>query len=261
MVEQWRVFSKGEADRYQYHEFMLEVLTIFLDGKISHKRERLDHYMRSSVGAYEIAKAEKQVNKCFKWIRSILRDDGIRHTRFSKKADFYSLCGVLAELIGERAVTTNPKANRRARKQLTSLSIQIAKIGPKVVRYSIGRSVHVGKQLGAYIVATREGTDQLANRERRHALLKNILFPIFRKRLSRNRLFGRDLKNALWLGKMPRRGRIACPNPDGLWDCLGRMTFEQCEVDHKKAHSSGGPTDYPNAQLLCKICNAHKGNR
>jgi 5-methylcytosine-specific restriction endonuclease McrA len=32
-------------------------------------------------------------------------------------------------------------------------------------------------------------------------------------------------------------------------------------VDHVKAHSRGGRTDSKNAAVLCKPCNASKGNR
>lgn len=261
MVDDWRVFSKAEADRYQYHEFMLEVLTIFLHGRISHKRERLDHFMRAPVSASEIARAEHRVNRCFKWIRAILKDEGVRRTRFSKKADLYSLCGVLAELIEDRAVTTNAKANRVARTALINLSVQISKIDPKVVRYSLGHPIRARKQLAAYVVATREATDQLSRRERRHQLLKSILFPIFKKRLAHKRLFPRSQKNALWWAARPKKERITCPNPFDRDDCLGRMRFNECEVDHRLSYSRGGQTDLHNAQLLCKVCNSSKGGR
>ncbi len=261
MVENWRVFSKGEADRYQYHEFMLEILTVFLHGRISNKRDRLDHYMRAPVTQSEISKAEGKVNRCIKWVQAILKDDGIRHTRFNKKADMYSLCGVLAELIDQRAVTTNAAANRAAKRALINLSGQIAKIDPKVTRYSFGQPLRARKQLAAYIVATREGTDQLARRERRHELLKSILFPIFKKRLAHQRLFPRQQKDALWWAAKPVKNRITCPNPFDLEDCLGRMRFDQCDVDHRLSYSRGGRTDLQNAQLLCKICNTSKGSR
>ena len=256
---QMRAFSKAECARYQYHEFMLELLTIFIHGGISHKRDKLDSLMRSDTRASEIARAEMKVTRCLKWLRSILGDEGLRRSRFSKKADLYSVFGVLAELMDLRTVTTNRMANRAARRALMSLNLQIAKIDPKVVRYSIGKGIHAGKQLASYVIATREGTDQLVNRERRHELLKGILFPIFTKRLARRRLFPSGHKGALWLASQPKHGRITCPNPLKNTNCLGRMTYEQCEVDHRLAYAKGGRTELRNAQLLCRVCNASKG--
>lgn len=260
MVDNWRVFSKGEADRYQYHEMLMELCTIQLHGGISDRRLKLDELMRlDTLTKGKLAKAERVVNKAIQWARIILTDDGIHRSRISKKADFYSFIGALMELIDERTVTTNAHSNRKARKAVRGALSNLNKVDGRVARYAFRALPGRERKLADYIVATREATDQLRNRRVRHDFWHAILAPCFPRKLSSRRLFGRDLKNALWHAASVRYGRINCPNPMGLKDCWGRITYEDAVVDHKKAYARGGPSTLENAQLLCVTCNSAKG--
>lgn len=257
IVNKWRVFSKAEADRYQYHETLLELCTIFLNGGISDRRLKLDEFMRQDIPAAHIRKAERAVNHALSWARSIMGDDGMQYSRLSKKVDFFSFVGVLMELIGQKAVRHDAKQNRRARLAINSTLHKLARIDTRVVRYkSLPRRE---RKLAEYIVATREATDQFRNRKVRHDFWYAILAPCMTKRLARRRLFGSDLKYALWAAARVRYDRITCPNPDDRDDCWGRIAYEEAEVDHRRAYSTGGDTSLGNAQLLCKACNSSKG--
>lgn len=117
------------------------------------------------------------------------------------------------------------------------------------------------RRLAQYVVATREGTDQLRNRRVRNDFWMAILSPCFPKRLAARRLFGRDLKDSLWNAARVRKDRIDCPNPEGREDCWQRITYDDAVVDHRKPYSRGGPSSSKNAQLMCRVCNSAKGAR
>jgi len=259
IVSRWRVFSKAEADRYQYHETLLELCTIFLNGGISDRRVRLDEFMRADIPQARINKAERAVNNALTWARTIMGDEGMRRSRVSKKVDFYSFIGVLLELISQKAVRHDAAQNRRSRRAVNSALDKLARIDGRVVRYK--NLPRRERKLAEYVVATREATDQLRNRTVRHTFWYSILSPCMTKRLARRRLFGADLKYALWNAARVRYDRITCPNPNDRDDCWGRITYDEAEVDHRKAYRAGGATNLGNAQLLCKACNSSKGGR
>jgi hypothetical protein len=259
IVSKWRVFSKAEADRYQYHEALLELCTVFLNGGISDRRVKLDEFMRADIPQARINKAERAVNNALSWARTIMGDEGLKHSRLSKKVDFYSFIGTLMELMSQKAVRHDAAQNRRARRAVNSALHKLARIDGRVARYK--NLPKRERKLAEYVVATREATDQLRNRKVRHDFWYSIVSLCMTKRLARRRLFGADLKYALWNAARVRNDRITCPNPDDRDDCWNRITYEDAEVDHRKAYSSGGPTNFRNAQLLCKPCNSSKGGR
>ncbi len=259
MVDTWRVFSKAEADRYQYHEMMLELCTIFLNRGISDRRLKLDEYIRQDLPMSSIRKAERAVNYALNWAGRIMTNDSIKHSRLSKKADFYSFIGALMELLRQRAAAHDSIQNIKARKAVRYALRKLAGVDEKVARYKGLPTRKV--RLAQYIVATREGTDQLQHRSIRHDFWYRTLFPCFTKRLASRRLFGKHLKNALWNGANVHHNRITCPNPNNREDCRRRITYEEAEVDHRKAYRAGGETSLRNAQLLCKACNSGKSAR
>ena len=190
----------------------------------------------------------------------MVKDVNFITTRFNKKADFYTLFGILADLkLKRRAVTLDSKLNRRARDVLIQFSREANKVDAQVKKYLPARLSVEERRYAKYIVATREGTDQMRNRENRGDVLWPLLEAIFSKRKSSRRSFNLGVKQELWYRSKPYDAKIRCPNPSDNPRCIKRMTFEECEVDHRTAHVRGGPTDPRNAQLLCKSCNRRKG--
>lgn len=196
MIDKWRVFSKAEMDRYQYHEMMMELCTIHLNGGISDRRLKLDEFMRlDDLPKARLNKAEIFVSRAIEWARRIIGDEEIRRSRLSKKADFYSFIGALLELLGQRAVYKDSIQNRRARKAVNNALSKLAKMNEKVARYkALPKRDRI---LADYIIATREGTDQLRNRKVRHDLWCSVLQACFTKRLATRRLFAKEDKHAL----------------------------------------------------------------
>lgn len=262
MVTTWRVFSKAEADRYQYHEMMLELCTIYLNEGVSDRRLKLDKFMRDDeLTNSHIRKAEKAVSGALAWAKRIMTDDGIKHSRLSKKADFYSFIGALMELMSQRAVTHDGRQNRQAQKAVKNALRKLGGVDARVARYMFKSLPSSERRLAEYIVATREATDQLRNRRNRHALWYGVLAPCFTKRLASRRLFGKDLKDSLWNAAPVRNGRITCPNPNKRDDCRRRITYDEATVDHRRPYRVGGKTSPENARFLCKTCNPGRGKK
>lgn len=260
IISTWRVFSKAEADRYQYHEMLLELCAIYLHGGISDRRIKLDEFMRlDSLTKSRIGKAERAVQGALVWARRIVGDDAIQHSRLHKKVDFYSFIGTLMELMRHKTVSRDNRQNRAAHKAVMGALNKLGKIDGRVVRYKSLPSRD--KKLAEYTVATRESTDQLRNRQIRHDFWYGVLSPCFTKKLASQRLFGKDLKNALWHGAKVQYGRISCLNPERRDDCWGRISYEQAVVDHHKAYVYGHSTSLENGRLLCRVCNSAKGSR
>jgi 5-methylcytosine-specific restriction endonuclease McrA len=212
-----------------------------------------------ALTASRIRKAESAVSRAIQWTREILTDEGIRRSRLSKKVDFYSFIGALMELLRQKTLSSNSLYNRSARRAVKSALGKLAKVDGRVARYAFRALPSRERRLAEYIVATREATDQLRNRQIRHDFWYSILAPCFPKRLAAKRLFGKDLKNALWNAAKVQYGRMSCPNPDGREDCWGRISYEQAVVDHRKAYSRGGASSMSNGQLMCVVCNSGKG--
>ncbi len=262
LVDSWRVFSKAEVARFQYHEFLLELTTVVLNGGISDKRKVLEKYMRTDWAASDLKKAERDVSKVLKWMRQILKDENFATTRFSKKADFYTLFSVLADLgLRKRSVMLDSKLNRRARKALISFSQAANKVDQHVKKYLPANLSAKDRNFARYIISTREATDQIRNRTARDEVLRTILEPVFGKRRASRRTFDLGVKQNLWHEAKPYGGKIWCSNPNSNPRCLGRISFTEAQVDHRLAHARGGNTDFDNAQLLCPSCNRSKGAR
>lgn len=264
MVDKWRVFSKGEANRYLYHEMMLELLTIYMTGGISDKRTKLDDLMRSdTVTAQQRRRAQAAVNSAIRWAEKIVGDQRLRKSRLSRKADFYSFVGVLMKLKRDGAVSKSSSQNRAARKAIDNVTTKLARVDSRVTRYAFySRKLRRReRELAEYIVATREGTDQLRNRTRREEFWLRVLAPCFAQRLSRRRLFSKNVKDALWIRSKVWGDKAPCPNPERRADCLRRMTYDEATVDHKISYEKGGSSDLANARLMCRVCNSGKGYR
>jgi 5-methylcytosine-specific restriction endonuclease McrA len=84
---------------------------------------------------------------------------------------------------------------------------------------------------------------------------------IFIKKKDQKRIFTKNDKDLLWLNLMNHSKRLNCPNPLKNRKCKRILSYDDAEVDHKWAHSKGGPTTLQNAQLLCSSCNPHKRNK
>jgi 5-methylcytosine-specific restriction endonuclease McrA len=97
----------------------------------------------------------------------------------------------------------------------------------------------------------REGTDSKRQRERREALLREVLGGVFDE-LDPRRTFNAVQRRILW--NASRKKRCAyCREEIARW--------EDVSIDHLKPYIRGGKTNLANGRLAHKTCNARAGAR
>lgn len=266
LFQKWKIISKGDIDRYLFHEFILELCTACFDGNYSDRRKKLDELLgQHKWNSKEIHRTQKWFNKAISWIKEIFPDDNIRFTRFKNKSDFYSLFVVLLKLAQKGYVTDDKKSNKIAGKFLMIFSTHTQQLDAKHSRKAITdiKLSDYEKQLAPYINSTRQATDIKRHRELRDAYLSSVLKDgFFHKTKDSKRTFDRNVKDILWIELLGKTAKPQCPNPSNNSKCKGYLSYEEAQVDHKYPWSRGGSSyKIENAQLLCSSCNSSKGNK
>jgi len=101
-----------------------------------------------------------------------------------------------------------------------------------------------------YLLTVQGDTDSSANRERRRALLKSLLWSLYERK---------DDKR----GFTPEQRRIIFGTDDKqvCAKCKKPLSWSDYTVDHIIAYSKGGKSTLKNAQPMHKRCNSSKGAR
>jgi len=98
---------------------------------------------------------------------------------------------------------------------------------------------------------------EISNAPSRESFYKELLGCYTVTGLDSKRFFTKEDKKILYeqLVNGTARGKKLCPT------CNKEFSFDDFEIDHVLAWSKGGKTELKNAMLLCKKCNASKGNK
>lgn len=262
----WKIISKGDIDRYLFHEFILELCTSCFEGNYSDRRKKLDELLGQYTWTEkDIKTTQKRFYRVISWLKEIFPDDNIRFTRFKNKSDFYSLFVVLQKLEQKGYVIDDKKSNRIAGRFLLTFSKQTQKLDNKYsgkLITDIKLSEHE-KQFAPYINSTRQATDSKRHREVRDTYLSSALKDgFFLKTKDSKRNFDKNVKDILWIELIEKTDKPKCPNPTSNRKCKKYLTYEDAQVDHKHSWSKGGSSKkIENAQLLCSSCNSSKGNK
>jgi hypothetical protein len=262
-VDIWGIFSENEVQRYLFHEFIMELCTAVHIQGYSNRRQRLEDLLYNhSWKKGELNRIKTRFSKIVQWIRSIFIDHVFINTRFTNKSDFYSLFIVLNELIEKKYVTSNKKDNKILGNTLLEFSKAAQTAGATLKKYDIKNSTKgYEKELLQYVIATRQSTDTLRNRQLRHEYLQSLLKGFILKRKDDKRIFDSNVKGVLWTRLLQKTARPRCPNPNRNSNCKRFLVEEDAHIDHKHPWSKGGRTHLKNAQLICSSCNKHKGAR
>ena len=262
-LKRWKVVSKTDIDRYTFHEFILELCTACHFEDYSNRRDKLEQLLSGHKWSKKEIKAiEKRFSGVLWWIKDIFPDDGINHTRFKNKSDFYSLFVVLLKLLTKGFVTTDKKSNKIAGKFLLTFSRQIQNLdfkypGTQITDIPLS---DFEKEIAPYVNATRQATDNKKKREIRDKYLMAALRGgFFLRPKDSKRSFDKAVKDVLWAEVIAKSNNPKCPNPMKNKRCHRHLRYEDAHVDHKYPWSKGGFTKIENAQLLCSNCNSSKG--
>lgn len=242
---QMSVLNENEVSRMKDVEFLSELVISVINDTVTDKKKLLDQMMTpNGVDMRRAAKAFKTVERAVKIIGDVLPD--IPETRFRKKSDFYSLAYWFASRINEMAF-----ADRAPKDEAGELLRKFALMADSdYVRIKAGKKVDTESPTVAYIQSVREGGDAKSHRQERDKILSEVLAGVFDKKDSR-RLFSEVQRRIIW----------AQADKPKCCKCRKSLTWETFEVDHINPHSKGGRTNLANAALICKSCNASKGNR
>jgi hypothetical protein len=174
----------------------------------------------------------------------------LRTTRFRKASDFYTLSALIGKYEQEGLVLTDQSRNNIAWQLLKDFSSQVDEVAElqKHAR-SIGDEFELYRN---YLLTVKRGTDEIAHRRQREALLDRLLRTLFEKK-DRSRAFSETQRRMIWHSAGERR----CSYPG----CQTLLTWDDFTVDHRKPHSKGGLTELKNASLMCRRHNSMKGNR
>jgi hypothetical protein len=257
----WRIFSNAEVQRYLFHEFLLELCTAIHFNKYTDRRKKLDELLTNySWSSKETDAISKRFGQIITWIKSIFPDHVFINTRFKNKSDFYSLFVVLNDLIEKKFVTTNLKDNRILGNTLLEFSKAAQDVSAQLRKYDLNNNWKGhDKEMIKYVIATRESTDSISNRQLRNDFIQTLLKGFILKQKDKKRLFDPNVKGVLWTRQLQRFQIPKCPNPTGNKSCKKVLNYDDAQIDHIFPWSKGGPSTLKNAQLICSSCNKVKG--
>jgi 5-methylcytosine-specific restriction endonuclease McrA len=259
----WGIFSENEVQRYLFHEFILELCTSLYFHNYTDRRKKLEELLYNhSWKSNELNLLKRRFGRIIQWMRSIFNDEIFVNTRFTNKSDFYSIFVVLNELIDKKYVTSSIKDNKILGNTLLDLSKAAQLASSQLKKYDINNSTKgYERELLQYVIATRQSTDSLTNRQIRHEYLQKLLKGFILKRKDDKRIFDQNIKGVLWTRLLQRSTNPKCPNPDSNPKCVKALVYDDAQVDHIYPWSKGGKTNLKNAQLICSSCNKRKGSK
>jgi hypothetical protein len=241
------VMSAGAVSRMKHVEFVSELMASILARGPINKKSALDSIIGGqTVSSRDLVRIERQ------FIRTLNRVGRmfpmLEETRFRNSVDLYSLFMFVWELEQSGAIVANAQRNRAAQALLVQLSNGVDEVRAQVRK---AQGAKPDQQLSAdYLLTIQGDTDSQATRQRRAAILRQVLGGIF-DRKDEKRGFTAEQRRLIW-------------NTDQLKRCRGcnsKLSWSNFTIDHVRPHSRGGRTSRKNAALLCRSCNSSKGSR
>lgn len=242
-----RVLSKNQIARMKHIELVCELMLSVHGNDVINKKAALDRIMESgSLTDIQVQRAKNKTATAIKRVFRIFPD--LKASRFHQISDFYTLAFLVAQFEAEGRILTDRRRNRLAADLLAAFSTGIDLVRERQKR---AQGIKPGEEIYRdYLVTVTGATDEVSQRKRRANLLRALLETLFARKDS-DRLFSAEQRRILWNTTATR----VCQS------CRRRVTWEDFAADHIQPHSKGGRTSLENAALLCRPCNASKGNR
>jgi 5-methylcytosine-specific restriction endonuclease McrA len=242
-----RIMSQGQIARMKHVELVCELMLSVHTNDVINKKAALDRIMKADgMTDLQIQRAKARTAMAIKRILKIIPH--LKATRFRQLSDFYTLAFLIAQFETEGRILTDKRRNRLAGELLAAFSTGVDQVRERQKR---AQGIRPGEELYRdYLVTVLEGTDEISQRKRRATILRSLLESLFARK-DAERLFSSEQRRILWNTTAKRICR----------SCRRSLTWEDFSVDHIQPHSKGGRTKLENAAVMCRGCNAAKGNR
>ncbi len=245
-LRQHRILSPAQIDRMKGTELFAELLMSIHHGGPINKKTSLDRAIgNDSVNGNTLHRLSREFTTTLGLMRVMFPELG--QTRFRNSAEFYSLFLLVWEMNSAKFILRDRRRNRLALALLRKLSLGVDQLREQLRRARPGKPQKIHQD---YLLTVQGDTDSAANRDRRRAILKGLLWSIY-ERKHEKRGFSTEQRRILWNSDEKR----TCPK------CHKPLTWQDVTVDHIRAWSKGGRTSLKNAQLMHRHCNSSKGAR
>jgi 5-methylcytosine-specific restriction endonuclease McrA len=172
----------------------------------------------------------------------------VKTTRFRQLTDFYSLVVLIAKFEAEGFILSDKRRNRLAWDLLNSFGATVDHVRENQ-RKAIG--IKPEQEMARdYLLTVSQMSDDVNQRRKREAILRGILGTLFAAK-DAQRGFTLEQRRILWNTATQRKCRA----------CGRLLSWADFTIDHIDPHSKGGRSRLENAALMCRSCNASKGNR
>jgi 5-methylcytosine-specific restriction endonuclease McrA len=246
-LEETRVLSPAQIDRMKATELFAELLMSINSASPINKKTALDRALgNESINGNTLDKLTREFIRTLNSVRRMFPD--LRQTRLRNSAEFYTLFLLVWMMDQAGFVLTERRRNSIAFELLKRLSTGVDELRDQLRK---ARPARPGQRtFSDYLLTVQGDTDSSANRERRQAILKGLLWTLFDRKDS-NRTFSSEQRRMIWHTEEKKK----CAR------CGRNLTWAEFTVDHVKAWSRGGETSLKNAKPMHRSCNSSKGAR
>ncbi|MGI8995431.1 MAG: HNH endonuclease family protein [Pyrinomonadaceae bacterium] len=241
------IVSAAQASRRKHVELTCELMVAAHTQDVTNKKAALDKVMNAdAIRGRELTKARQITHTGLNRLKQVFPE--LRHTRFNKISDFYSLAVLFQKFEREGLVLIDRQRNRLAQDILATFSTGVDQV--RRLRDDV-EGVQPGQEFYRdYLLTVLEGTDEISQRRKREQILRGLLESLFLRKDSA-RLFSPEQRRILW-------NMTAAPK---CVECKTPLTWDNFTIDHKIPWSKGGKTELGNADLMCRRHNSIKRNR
>jgi len=228
-------------------ELFAELLMSIHNGGPINKKTALDRAIgNDGINGNSLSKISREFTRTINLVKKMFPE--LKQTRFRNSAEFYSLFLLVWEMDKEGFVLSDRKRNKIAAILLRKLSKGVDELREGIRKL---KPPKVSQRLYSdYLLTVQGDTDSSANRERRRAILKGLLWSLYERKDDR-RGFTSEQRRIIW-GTDEKQICAKCKKP---------LSWSDYTVDHILAYSRGGKATIKNAQPMHRRCNSSKGAR
>jgi len=248
------ILSTAQITRMKAIELISEFMLSIEKQDVLDRKKSLDRLIGvQAINGNTIARLGREVKSVLNIIKSSFPE--LHTTYFPKASSFYALFFAIWKM-------TRDGHNIKDKDAAALSFLVLNQLGFDLIKYreasKKGESLTLRSPAKEYHSTVLAGTDTARHRRERVRIIENILKPIFDQKDPR-RFFSQEQKQLLWHSSKNKFCTYRSPKTGKI--CGKKLSWNDVNIDHIKAHSKCGRTDLSNAQLLCKKCNSIKRDK